>query len=66
MATVVKSKKSASRAKSKSAAQSGYNDRVSEEVGNYEKHPFFVKKANDMKEFLEKVGLPKRLAAKGR
>ena len=35
---------------------------ITKEVGNYEKHPFFVKKANDMKEFLEKVGLPKRLA----
>ena len=27
-------------------------------VGNYEKHPFFVKKNNEAKEMLAKVGLP--------
>jgi len=27
-------------------------------VGNYEKHPFFVKKNNEAKETLAKVGLP--------
>ena len=32
---------------------------VTEKVGNYEKHPFFVEKANKAKEFLEKIGLPK-------
>jgi hypothetical protein len=37
---------------------------VSAEVGSYEKHPFFVKKANDAKAFLLKVGLPKKLAKK--
>lgn len=31
-------------------------------VGNYEKHPFFVKKANDAKTLLTAVGLPKKLA----
>lgn len=31
---------------------------VSSEVGNYEKHPFFVKKAEASKALLEKVGLP--------
>ena len=36
-----------------------YHDQVSDEVGNYEKHPFFVKKANAAKAFLKKVGLPK-------
>ena len=34
---------------------------VSGEVGNYEKHPFFVKKANDSKSFLERHGFPKAL-----
>lgn len=34
---------------------------VSSEVGNYEKHPFFVKKAEAAKALLEKVGLPKQL-----
>jgi hypothetical protein len=29
------------------------------EVGNYEKHPFFVKKAHEAKAFLKTVGLPK-------
>lgn len=31
---------------------------VSDKVGNYEKHPFFIKKANEVKEFLKKAGLP--------
>ena len=37
---------------------------VSNEVGNYEKHPFFVKKTNDAKEFLQMVGLPTPLVRK--
>jgi hypothetical protein len=28
-------------------------------VGNYEKHPFFVKKANEARAILKEVGLPK-------
>src|SRR5258705_9860135 len=28
-------------------------------VGNYEKHPFFVKKANKAKALIKKVGMPK-------
>jgi hypothetical protein len=32
---------------------------VTNEVGNYEKHPFFVKKANEAREKIKKVGLPK-------
>lgn len=32
--------------------------KVSSDVGNYEKHPFFVKKLNKAKEFVVKVGLP--------
>lgn len=31
---------------------------ITEEVGNYEKHPFFVKKANAAKAFLRQAGLP--------
>ena len=35
---------------------------VDNEVGNYEKHPFFIKKANAAKALLKAVGLPKQLA----
>jgi hypothetical protein len=35
---------------------------VDPKVGNYEKHPFFVKKANEAKALLKSVGLPKRTA----
>ena len=35
---------------------------VDKSVGNYEKHPFFVKKANDAKTLLTAVGLPKKPA----
>ena len=38
---------------------------VNDRVGSYEKHPFFVKKANNAKAFLEKVGLPAQLVTKG-
>ena len=31
---------------------------VKKTVGSYEKHPFFVKKNNEAKALLEKVGLP--------
>jgi hypothetical protein len=34
---------------------------VDDKVGNYEKHPFFVKKANEAKALLKAVGLPKKL-----
>lgn len=34
---------------------------IDPKVGNYEKHPFFVKKANEAKALLIKVGLPKQL-----
>ena len=37
---------------------------VSPEVGNYEKHPFFVKKANAAKALLKKVGIPAAFAKK--
>ena len=36
----------------------------SESVGNYEKHPFFIKKAAAAKELLTQVGLPKQLTSK--
>jgi len=35
---------------------------VDTKVDNYEKHPFFVKKANAIKALLKEVGLPKPLA----
>lgn len=35
---------------------------VDPKVGNYEKHPFFVKKANEAKALLKAVGLPKKTA----
>ena len=37
---------------------------VSDSVGNYEKHPFFVRKVAAAKALLLKVGLPKELAKK--
>jgi hypothetical protein len=33
---------------------------VDPNVGSYEKHPFFVKKANAAKALLKEVGLPKK------
>jgi hypothetical protein len=39
---------------------------VREDVGNYEKHPFFVKKANRAKAFLKEAGLPAELVKKSR
>jgi hypothetical protein len=35
---------------------------IDSKVGNYEKHPFFVKKANEAKALLKAVGLPKKTA----
>ncbi|MBX9784223.1 MAG: hypothetical protein K2X48_13115 [Chitinophagaceae bacterium] len=35
---------------------------IDPKVGNYEKHPFFVKKANEAKALLKAVGLPKKPA----
>ena len=37
---------------------------VTDTVGNYEKHPFFVKKAAAAKNLLAKVGLPKEMSKK--
>jgi hypothetical protein len=37
---------------------------VSDRVGNHENHPFFVKKAERAKAFIEKNGLPKELTEK--
>lgn len=37
---------------------------VSESVGNYEKHPFFIKKVAAAKALLLEVGLPKQLTKK--
>ena len=35
---------------------------VDSTIGNYEKHPFFVRKANEAKALLKAVGLPKKLS----
>ena len=35
---------------------------VNPDVGNYEKHPFFVKKANEAKSLINAVGLPDKAA----
>jgi hypothetical protein len=35
---------------------------IDTKVGNYEKHPFFIKKANEAKALLKAVGLPKKTA----
>jgi hypothetical protein len=37
---------------------------LSNEVGNFENDPFFVKKAKEDREWLERVGLPKELTKK--
>lgn len=37
---------------------------LSDAVGNYENHPFFVKKNNAAKALISKVGLPKELITK--
>lgn len=47
----VKSKKTTKKVSKKAVV-------ITEEVGNYEKHPFFVKKANAAKAFLRQAGLP--------
>ena len=50
-------------AKNKSKAKGKKHNAVIEsKVGNYEKHPFFVKKANAAKTLLKAVGLPKQPA----
>ncbi|MCW3118128.1 MAG: hypothetical protein JWM28_2210 [Chitinophagaceae bacterium] len=48
--------------KSKQSTKSGAI--ISDKVGSYEKHPFFIKKANEAKSFLKKAGLPKELVKK--
>ncbi len=40
------------------------NGVITDSVGNYEKHPFFIKKAVSAKALLLKVGLPKQLTKK--
>ncbi|MFT4152407.1 hypothetical protein [Parafilimonas sp.] len=37
------------------------NAKVSDKVGDYGNDPFFVKKADDSKKFLEKHGFPEEL-----
>jgi hypothetical protein len=53
MPATAKNKKTASKKKTLAV--------VDPKVGNYEKHPFFVKKANEAKALLKAVGLPKKM-----
>ena len=46
----------------KKAAISKTSAIISDQVGNYEHHPFFVKKAEKAKAFLNANGLPKGLS----
>ncbi len=52
--------------KSNNADESKPTTTVRKSVGNYEKHPFFVKKAATAKALLLEVGLPKQLTSKVR
>ena len=45
--------------KNKRTANKKIHGIIDSSVRNYENDPFFVKKANEMKELIEKVGLPK-------
>jgi hypothetical protein len=49
-------------AKNKNTTKKKTHAVVDPKVGNYEKHPFFVKKANEAKALLKTVGMPKKLA----
>lgn len=52
--------------KSNNVTKSEPTTTVGKSVGNYEKHPFFVKKAAAAKALLLKVGLPEQLTSKVR
>jgi hypothetical protein len=47
-------------AKKKKASKKKASFIIDDTVGNYEKHPFFVKKANEGRALLKAAGLPKR------
>ena len=49
------------KSKKSNITESKPNTTISNSVGNYEKHPFFVKKAAAVKDLLLQVGLPKQL-----
>ncbi len=57
MSTDEKNKMASDNSKRKSAGRK-VSATISEKVGSYEKHPFFIKKLNKAKELLSKVGLP--------
>ena len=57
----LKNKKGSKKAQTETKKVSAF---VSDAVGNYEKHPFFIKKATGAKALLRKVGLPKQLSKK--
>ena len=47
--------------KNKNKQKQQYNDRVTTNVRDYGNEPFFIKKAENSKKRLEKVGFPKEL-----
>ena len=59
MSVKANNKKNVTKASKQTATKKVANVIVTDAVGNYEKHPFFIKKANAAKELLRKVGLPK-------
>jgi len=50
--------------KKKRKAPKKYLGKLDRSVGDYGNHPFFVKKAEEAKAFLDRVGLPKNLQGK--
>ena len=66
MSVIKKNKKSAKRtvAGKRAVTEQTTYAIVSDKVGNYANDPYFVKKANAAKAFLEKVGLPKSFATR--
>ena len=59
-----KNKKTTTTTRKRAAAKKMAGVIVTDAVGNYEKHPFFVKKANAAKALLSKVGLPEDFKVK--
>jgi hypothetical protein len=66
MSVTNKSSKVAAKTKVKKQLSPGKKTHaiVSDEVGNYEQHPYFIKKANAAKAILRKVGLPESFKVK--
>ena len=52
---------SVTKKKKKAAGAVKGSAEVDATIGNYENHPFFIKKAKEAKRFLKKAGLPKEV-----